>query len=132
MGAHVAAYPMSPVDAAWYHIDGPVNFAMVTGILLTREPLDFDKVKAVYRQRLAPFDRFRQRVVEKGLPVAAPHWEDMPGFDIGQQLHHVALPEPHDRPRSSTWSATSRARRSIANARCGRPTSSTASTAAAR
>ena len=93
----MAAYPMSPVDAAWYHMDGPVNFAMVTGIMLMREPLSFDEVKAVYRQRLAPFARFRQRVVEKRFPVTAPHWEDMPDFDIGQQLHHIALPEPRDR-----------------------------------
>jgi len=92
----MATHAMAPVDAAWYHIDGPVNFAMATGILLTGEPLDFDRVKAVFRQRLARFDRFRQRVVEKGLPVATPHWEDMPGFDIGAQLHHVALPEPRD------------------------------------
>ena len=85
---------MAPVDAAWYHIDGPVNFALVTGIALTREPLDFEKVKAVYRERLGRFDRFRQRVVEAGFPNATPHWEDMPDFDIAQQLHHIALPEP--------------------------------------
>jgi diacylglycerol O-acyltransferase / wax synthase len=84
------------VDAAWYHIDGPVNFAQVTACLLTRKPLAFDKVRAVYRQRLARFARFRQRVVETGFPVASPRWEDMPDFDIGQQLHHIALPEPRD------------------------------------
>jgi WS/DGAT/MGAT family acyltransferase len=93
----MAAHPMAPVDAAWYHIDGPVNFAMVTGILLTREALDFEKVKAVYRRRLARFDRFCQRVVETGFPIATPHWEEIPDFDIGQQLHHIALPEPCDR-----------------------------------
>ena len=89
-------YTMAPVDAAWYHIDGPVNFALVTGILLTRQPLDFERVKAVCRQRLARFDRFRQRVVESGFPVATPYWEDMPDFTIEQQVHHVALPAPHD------------------------------------
>jgi len=93
----MATYPMAPVDAAWYHIDGPVNFAMVTGILLTKEPLVFEKVKEVFRQRLARFDRFRQRVVAKGLPVPTPHWEDIPDFEIGQQLHHIALPEPQGR-----------------------------------
>jgi diacylglycerol O-acyltransferase / wax synthase len=92
----MATYPMAPVDAAWYHIDGPVNFAMVTGILLTRTPLSFEKVKRVFRHRLARFDRFRQRVVEGGFPVAVPYWEDLPDFDIGQQLHHIGLPEPHD------------------------------------
>jgi len=93
----MAAHPMAPVDAAWYHIDGPVNFAMVTGILLTKQALDFEKVKAVYRRRLARFDRFCQRVVETGFPIATPHWEEIPDFDIGQQLHHIALPEPCDR-----------------------------------
>ena len=92
----MATHVMAPVDAAWYHMDGPVNFALVTAILLTGKPLDFEKVSAVYRQRLARFGRFRQRVVEKGFPIATPRWEDMPDFDIGQQIHHIALPEPRD------------------------------------
>jgi len=89
-------HPMLPADAAWYHMDGPANLAMVTGILLTKERLDFDKVRAVYRQRMLGFDRFRQRVVERGFPVATPQWEDMSHFDIDQHLHHIALPAPHD------------------------------------
>lgn len=92
----MATHPMAPVDAAWYHMDGPANFAMITGVLITREPLPFEQVKAVFRQRLARFDRYRQRVVEKGFPIAAPHWEDVHGFDVGQHLHHIALPAPHD------------------------------------
>jgi hypothetical protein len=59
------SHPMTPVDAAWYHIDGPVNPAVIPSILLTRKPLDFEKVKAVYRHRLRRFERFRQRVVER-------------------------------------------------------------------
>ena len=88
------SHPMTPVDAAWYHIDGPVNPAVIPSVLLTRKPLDFEKVKAVYRHRLGRFERFRQRVVERGFPIATPHWEDMPDFEIDQQLHHVALPAP--------------------------------------
>lgn len=88
---------MSPVDAAWFHIDGPVNSAVITSIVTTRQPLDFERVKAVYAQRLAPFGRFAQRVVEKGFPLATPRWEDMPDFALEQQLHHVALPPPGDR-----------------------------------
>jgi len=74
-----------------------VNLAMVTGILLTREPLDFARVKEVYAHRLRRFERFRQRVVEARLPIGTPHWEDVPHFDVGQQMHHVALPAPHDK-----------------------------------
>ena len=92
----MATYPMSPVDAAWYHMDGPENLAMVSGILLTKEPLDFRKVKAAYKRRLAGFDRFHQRVVERGFPLPAPHWEDMPNFDIDQHVHQIALPAPRN------------------------------------
>jgi len=92
------SHPLSAVDAAWYHFDGPVNTAVITGILLTRRPLDFDRVKALYAQRLAPFERFSQRVVERGLPLAMPYWEEMPGFEIEQQLHRVALPPPGGKP----------------------------------
>ena len=90
-------HKMTPVDAAWFHMDGPANLAVVTGVSITKAPLDFGKVKALYQARLQHFPRFRQRVVEHGLPIPSPHWEDMPNFDIGQHLHHVALPEPRDR-----------------------------------
>ena len=93
----MTTHPMSPVDAAWYHMDGPANLAVVTGMLLTKERLDFKKVKAVYRRRLVRFDRFHQRVVERGFPMSTPQWEDMSNFDIDQHVHHVALPVPHDK-----------------------------------
>ena len=92
----MSTYQMDPVDAAWYHIDGPANLAMVTAVALTRQPLDFDRVREVYRRRLAGFDRFRQRVVETGFPLATPHWQDMPHFNIDQHVHRIALPAPHD------------------------------------
>ncbi|WP_284614777.1 wax ester/triacylglycerol synthase family O-acyltransferase [Aquabacterium humicola] len=88
--------PMSPVDAAWYHMDGRVNPAIVTGVLVTRTPLDVARVQQVCRERLLSFERFRQRVVEHGLPLPVPHWRTLPDFDLDQHLHHVALPAPHD------------------------------------
>lgn len=88
--------PMTPVDAAWYHIDGPVNLALVTGILLFNAPLDYARVKEIYRHRLRKFERFQQRVIETGFPLATPHWEAMSHFDINQHVHHIALPAPHD------------------------------------
>jgi WS/DGAT/MGAT family acyltransferase len=89
-------YPMSPADAAWFHNDGPANLAITMGVVLTKRPLDFDKVRKIYSERLMTFDRFRQRVVETGFPMATPHWQDMPHFDIDQHLHHIALAAPHD------------------------------------
>ncbi len=87
---------MSPADAAWFHNDGAANLAVVMGVVLTRQPLDFDRVRTIYRERLATFDRFRQRVVETGFPMATPHWQDMPDFDIDRHVHHIALAAPHD------------------------------------
>lgn len=92
----VKTYPMSAADAAWFHNDGPANLAIVMGVILTKKPLDFERVRKIYIERLMTFDRFRQRVVETGFPVATPHWQDMPNFDIDQHLHHVALPAPND------------------------------------
>ncbi len=89
-------YPMSAADAAWFHNDGPANLAIVMGVVLTKKPLDFDRVRKIYSERLMTFDRFRQRVVETGFPMATPHWQDMPHFDIDQHLHHIALAAPHD------------------------------------
>ncbi len=92
----MSSHPMTPVDAAWYHFDGPVNPALITSIVLTRTPLDFARVKRVYSRRLARFPRFAQRAVERGFALATPHWEAMPDFEIDQQLHHIALPPPGD------------------------------------
>ncbi|MGZ5156105.1 MAG: wax ester/triacylglycerol synthase family O-acyltransferase [Caldimonas sp.] len=89
-------YPMTAADAAWFHNDGPANHAIVMGVVLTKKPLDFDRVRKIYSERLMSFDRFRQRVVEAGFPMATPHWQDMPHFDIDQHLHHIALAAPHD------------------------------------
>ncbi len=89
-------YPMSAADASWFHNDGPANLAIVMGVVLTREPLDFHRVRKVYSERLVTFERFRQRVVETGFPLPTPHWQDMPHFDIDQHLHHIGLPAPHD------------------------------------
>ena len=86
---------MSPVDAAWLHMDGRVNKAIVTGMLVTRRPLDMARVREACRHRLLRFERFRQRVVEAGLPLPVPHWRTVE-VDLDQHLRHVALPAPHD------------------------------------
>ena len=83
-------HPMSAADASWFHNDGPANLAIVMGVVLTKKPLDFERVRKIYEKRIVSFDRFRQRVVEAGFPLATPHWQDMPNFSIDQHLHHIA------------------------------------------
>lgn len=89
-------HAMSAADAAWFHNDGPANLAIMTGVLLTKKPLDFPTVRAVYKARLFPFARFRQRVVEWGFPLKRPHWQDVADFDIDLHVHHIALAAPND------------------------------------
>ena len=58
------AEPMSNVDAAWLHMEDPTNLMMVTGLMLFDEPLEFERLKAMLKQRWLRFERFSQRVVE--------------------------------------------------------------------
>jgi diacylglycerol O-acyltransferase len=88
--------PLDPVDAAWYHLDGPANPAVVTAVAVTARPLQFARVRQALVRRLLFFERFRQRVVERGIAVSTPCWQDMPGFDIDRHVHRAAVPAPHD------------------------------------
>ena len=88
---------MSTADAAWLRMDRPTNLMIVNSVLWFDEPVDWDRCRAVFLERIvARFDRFRQRAVG-GLPLAGPHWQDDPDFDPDLHFHHVALPAPHDR-----------------------------------
>jgi len=89
---------MSNADAAWLHMDRPTNLMVINSVLLFDEPLDIDRIKAVYRRRLiGRYPRFRQRVVESRVPLRRPGWEDDPDFDLSHHMHHLALPAPGNR-----------------------------------
>jgi WS/DGAT/MGAT family acyltransferase len=78
-------------------MEHPTNLMMVTGVLTLARPLDFDHFRALIETRLLSFDRFRQRVVKPGMPLAPPYWEVDPHFDLSAHLHRIALPHPHDK-----------------------------------
>jgi len=87
---------MSSADAAWLRMDRPTNLMIVNSVLWFDEPVDWERCKAVFLDRIvARFDRFRQRAAN-GRPLTGPHWEDDPDFDPALHFHHVALPAPHD------------------------------------
>lgn len=89
---------MNHADAAWLHMDQPTNLMVITGVNWFEETPDWDRVRELIRERFVePYPRFRQRVVEGTPPVAGPHWEDDPNFDLDLHLHRVALPAPGDR-----------------------------------
>lgn len=92
----MARETLTPVDAAWLHMEDPTNLMMVTGIMTFDGKPDMEHLLAIVRYRLLKYDRFRQRVVEPSLPIGSPHWETDPDFDVRAHVHRVALPAPGD------------------------------------
>lgn len=87
---------LSPVDAAWFHMDTPTNMAMITGVMMFGERLDIWRLKEVVEHRLLQHERFRQRVRQSPLGLRRPSWEIDPHFDLNAHIRHIALPEPGD------------------------------------
>ena len=85
---------MSSVDTAWLRMDRPTNLMMIVGVLIFEGAVDYERLKSTIASRLAPFRRFRQRVVVDG---AGAYWEDDPTYDIDAHLHRVALPGKGDK-----------------------------------
>ncbi|MFW5875471.1 MAG: wax ester/triacylglycerol synthase domain-containing protein [Myxococcota bacterium] len=86
--------PLSHVDAAWLRMDTSTNPMMITSLIVFGEPVGFDALATVIRERLLVHERFRKRVGHGVL--GGPHWEDDPYFDLANHLHRVALPAPGD------------------------------------
>lgn len=83
----------SAIDSAWYRLEQEHN-AVDIGVLLELEgAVSIEALRAVVRDRFAPFARFGQRVVEHRL--RGPVWEDDPGFAVER---HVAPLELRGRP----------------------------------
>lgn len=87
---------LSPVDAAWLHMEDPTNLMMVTSVLMFDQVIDFDDLKTTIEHRLLKFDRFKQRIVDTKQPFSQPRWEPDPHFTLSAHLHRVALPAPGD------------------------------------
>ncbi|WP_426749140.1 WS/DGAT/MGAT family O-acyltransferase [Myxococcus sp. Y35] len=87
---------MSSVDALWFHMEEPANLMMITAVLWFEGRLDFERLKAVVRERLVErYPRFRQRAVP-GL-LGMPHWEDVAELDLDAHLSRLEVPPPGDR-----------------------------------
>jgi len=85
---------VSAVDTAWLRMDRPHNLMMITGVLLFRERLSIERLKALVEQRFLVFRRFRQRPVEA---AGMAFWETARDFDLDRHVVHTALPAPAGR-----------------------------------
>ena len=88
--------PVSPVDLAWLRMDHPTNLMVVSALLSFDRPPDWERLLETIERRLLVFDRFRQRVVERGRVWKRPCWEENPHFDLSTHVRRYALPSPGD------------------------------------
>lgn len=85
---------MDNIDNFWLHMDHPTNLMIITGFLQFDNPLDFERVEEIIKNRLLCYDRFKKRVVRPITGVGNAVWELDPHFDLKSHLHRVALPAP--------------------------------------
>ncbi len=86
--------PLTNVDAAWLRMESPTNLMLISGVMSFYEKLEFSELKELIEDRLLPFDRFRQKVVESPIPGIGPRWVDDPHFNLKFHLQRTALPDP--------------------------------------
>lgn len=82
-------------DALWLEMDRPSNLMVVDSVVWTATPIDWERFRAVARERL--WDRYRvfRSVVVHG-DDGAWYWEERPGIDLDSHLQHLVLPAPGD------------------------------------
>ncbi|MCB1770208.1 MAG: wax ester/triacylglycerol synthase family O-acyltransferase [Candidatus Competibacteraceae bacterium] len=80
-------------DLTWARMDAPTQLMVVTVMLLLATPLDPDRFEAILRDRLLPFARFRQCLVQQGVRHA---WVEDATFDLNNHLEWRWLPETSD------------------------------------
>ena len=88
--------PIDPVDVAWLRMDHPTNLMVVSALLSFERRPDWQSLVRTVEDRLLIFDRFRQRVVERGRLRRRLFWEEDPHFDLATHLRRYALPSPGD------------------------------------
>src|SRR5579862_1727519 len=93
---------MSSVDTAWLRMDRPANLMMIVGVLIIDGAIDFARLKATIAVRLAPFRRFRQRVV---VDATGANWEDDTTYDLDAHLVRVKLPGAADKSELEKYAA---------------------------
>ena len=87
---------MSAVDAAWLRMDATTQRMMITTVFRFAEPVAFEELERLVRERVLVNPRFRQKAVESTLHLGTPEWVLDRHFDLRSHLHKVALPSPHD------------------------------------
>jgi len=67
--------PLTPVDAAWLRMDSDTNNALIVGVMMFDQQLDFMRLRATLEYRLATVTRFHQRVRFSRNSSSQPNWK---------------------------------------------------------
>ncbi|PTL82285.1 wax ester/triacylglycerol synthase family O-acyltransferase [Vitiosangium sp. GDMCC 1.1324] len=94
---------MHHADAAWLQMEEPTSLMVITAVLWFDEPVDWERLKEVVRERLVErYPRFRQRVVPGGL-LGTARWEDAPDFRLEDHLRRTKLRAPGGHAELERW-----------------------------
>jgi WS/DGAT/MGAT family acyltransferase len=80
---------MTGVDTAWLRMEHPTNLMMIVGVMMFKEALSFQKLKATIEQRFLSYPRFKQKAVQD--PTGA-WWENDKKFDLANHIKKIKLP----------------------------------------
>ena len=88
---------LSPLAASFLEaedVDRSVSFAIGSFAILEGPAPGFEELLGTIEGRLALIPRYRQKLRRVPLEMAAPAWEDDPGFDVRWHVRNTALPAP--------------------------------------
>src|SRR2546425_10935516 len=86
---------MSPMDASFLHIEGPMNPMHIGGVSIFEGPAPpFERLEEMVAAKLGRVPRYRQKVRFVPLGLGRPVWVDDPHFNLSYHLRHTALPPP--------------------------------------
>ncbi|HEX4563979.1 MAG TPA: wax ester/triacylglycerol synthase family O-acyltransferase [Solirubrobacteraceae bacterium] len=86
---------MSPMDASFLHIEGPMNPMHIGGVSIFEGPAPpFERLEEMVARKLGRVPRYRQKVRFVPFELGRPVWVDDPHFNLPYHLRHSALPAP--------------------------------------
>jgi diacylglycerol O-acyltransferase len=84
--------PLSGMDTALLSLETSTNLMVINGVMILAEPIAFDDLKAVVKERLLKIRRFQQRLMPSLGLLSTPVWQDDANFRIENHLHRTRLP----------------------------------------
>jgi diacylglycerol O-acyltransferase len=86
---------MSPMDASFLHIEGPMTPMHIGGVSIFEGPAPpFERLEEMVSRKLGRVPRYRQKVRFIPFELGRPVWVDDPHFNLPYHLRHSALPKP--------------------------------------